>query len=82
MEAEDLDKLHSSLKSVLRFIKYSNNGDELDAFLSKESGLQTLDLEAARVIKTCANTEIEIDEKEKVIDVCKEIQTFGFLCTY
>ncbi len=53
------------------FIKYSNDSDELDAFLSKERGLQALDIEAARVIKACANTEIEIDEKAGVIDVCK-----------
>ena len=71
MEPEDLDKFHSSLRSVLGFIKYSNDGDELDAFLSKESGLKALDVEAARVIKAYANTEIEIDEKARVIDVCK-----------
>ena len=46
-------------------------GDELNAFLSRESGLKALDVEAARVIRACANTEIEIDEKAKVIDVCK-----------
>ncbi len=63
------DRLRSSLRSVLGFIKYFNSSDELDAFFT--SGLRTLDVEAARVIKACANTEIEIDEKAKVIDVCK-----------
>ena len=71
MGTDDLDRLHSSLRAVLGFIKYSNDGDELDVFLSKERGLRALDVEAARVIKACANTEIEIDEKAKVIDVCK-----------
>ena len=71
MGEDDLARLHSSLRAVLGFIKYSDDGDELDAFLSKESGLRALDVEAARVIKACANTEIEIDEKAEVIDVCK-----------
>ena len=56
------------------FIKYSNDGDELDAFLSKECGLQALDIEAARVIRECTNTNIQFDEKAEVVDVCKAVQ--------
>lgn len=59
------------MRAVLGFIKYSNDGEELEAFLSNESGLEALDVEAARVIRACTNTEIEIDEKAEVIDVCK-----------
>ncbi len=74
MGEADFDKLQSSLRLVLSFIKYSNSGDELDAFLSRESGLKELDVEAARVIKACVNAEIEIDEKEEAIDMCKAEQ--------
>ena len=70
---------HSSLKSVLGFIKYSNDREELDTFLSRESGLKALDVEAARVIKACTNTDIQIDEKEKVIDVCKAVKEMNDL---
>lgn len=31
-------------------------------------------MEAARVIKACTNTDIQIDEKAEVIDVCKAVQ--------
>ena len=43
-------------------------------FLSRESGLKTLDVEAARVIKACTNTDIQFDEKAEVVDVCKAVQ--------
>ncbi len=74
LSADDLDKFHSSLRSVLGFIKYSNDSDELDAFFSKERGLRTLDVEAARVIRVCTNTNIQFDEKAEVVDVCKAVQ--------
>ena len=74
MGADDLEKFHSSLRAVLGFIKYSNDGDELDAFLSNERELESLDVEAARVIKACTNTDIEIDEKAEVINVCKAVR--------
>ena len=82
MSEEDLDKLQTNLRGVLGFIKYSNDSNALDAFLSKESSLHDLDVEAARVISMCTNTQIDIDEDAEVVDVCKEIQTFGFLYTY
>lgn len=74
MVAEDLNKFRSNLRSVLGFIKYSNDGNALDTFLAKEKGLRNLDVEAARVIKMCAKTEIEFDENAEVIDVCKAEQ--------
>lgn len=49
-------------------------GDELDVFLSNERELESLDVEAARVIKACTNTDIEIDEKAEVINVCKAVR--------
>ena len=49
-------------------------GVELDAFLSGERELESLDVEAARVIKACTNTDIEIDEKAEVINVCKAVR--------
>ncbi len=51
------DKFQSNLRAVLGFIKYSNDSDALGAFLSKESSLHDLDVEAARVIGVCTNTE-------------------------
>ena len=71
MGEDDLDKFQSNLRSVLGFIKYSNDGEELDKFLSKEHGLEALDVEAARVIRACASTEIEIDDNAEVVNVCK-----------
>lgn len=74
ISAEDLDKFRSNLRAVLGFIKYSENGDALDAFLARESSLKALDVEAARVIKVCTKTELEFDENAEVVNVCKAEQ--------
>ena len=74
MGEEDFDKFHSNLRSVLGFIKYSNDREKLSAFLARESGLKALDVEAAKVIKACTNTNIQINKKERVIDVCKAVK--------
>ncbi len=74
MSEEDLDKFQSNLRAVLGFIKYSNDSDALGAFLSKETSLHDLDVEAARVISMCTNTQIDIDENAEVVDVCKAVQ--------
>ena len=52
---------------------------ELDAFFERDSGLKALDVEAARVIKACTNTNIPIDEEERVINVCKAVQEMNDL---
>ena len=74
MEEDDLAKLRSSLRPVLGFIKYSKDSEELNAYLSKDSELKALDVKAAKVIKVCANIDIQINEGEKVVDVCKAVR--------
>ena len=74
MSAEELEKLQSTLRAVLGFIKYSSDSVALEVFLEKESSLQNLDIEATRVIGMCTNVEISIDDNSEVIDVCKAIQ--------
>ena len=74
MGKEELKKFRTDLRSVLGFIKYSDDKAALEAFMSEESGLKGLDVEAARVISACTNTEIAIDEEEEAVDMCKAVQ--------
>ena len=74
MEEDDFERFRSNLGSVLGFIKYSNDSEELNTFLLKDDKLKKLDVEAARVIKACTNTDIHIDEGKEVVNVCKAVQ--------
>ena len=69
---EDLKKFTSSLREVIKYIKYSKDKEKLSRIL-KDNSRMLIDREAALVIKTITNTAIEISEKEEKIDMCKAI---------
>ena len=69
---EDLKKFTSSLREVIKYIKYSKDKEKLSSIL-KDNSRMLIDREAVLVIKTITNTAIEISEKEEKIDMCKAI---------
>ena len=69
---EDLNKFTSSLREVIKYIKYSKDKEKLSRIL-KDNSRMLIDREAVLVIKTITNTAIEISEKEEKIDMCKAI---------
>lgn len=73
IEPEDFEKLHSSLREVLSFIKYSQDKEKLAELLRTDGQFRILDREAAQVIRACTNIEMEIDEESEGCNVCKVI---------
>ena len=71
LDSAELDKLTSSLREVLGYIKYSNNKQELLAFVNDN---MMMDIEAARVINAVTNTHIDIPADAKEINMCKAIE--------
>lgn len=68
---DEMDKFQSSLREVLRYIKFSTDGDKLKTYLETESRLKNLEVNAAKVIKTITNSKFDIPEGAEVVDVCK-----------
>ena len=71
LEPAELDKLTSSLREVLGYIKYSNNKQELLTFVNNN---MMMDVEAARVINAVTNTHIDIPEDAEEVNMCKAIE--------
>ncbi len=83
MADEEIMKFQSSLREVMFFIKYSKDRQNLDRILKiNEKRFRELERRAANVIEAITNSGIKYDESEEAVDMCQEIQTFGFLCTY
>ena len=70
---EELDKFSTSLKEVMGYIKYSKDKEKLMEFLRKDTH-KTIEMNAARVIKTITNTPIEVSEEMEEIEMCKAIE--------
>ena len=70
---EQLNKFSTSMREVIGYIKYSKNKDKLLEFLRTDAH-RSIEMNAARVIKTITNTPIEVSEEEGEIEMCKAIE--------
>ena len=73
MEQKDLEKLSSSLREVLGYIKYSKDKDQLLKFIDNNPRMR-MEAGAAKVIQAVTSTKIEIPENAEVVDVCKAVE--------
>lgn len=82
MPDEEIMKFQSSLRDVMLFIKYSKDKENLSRVLTaNEDRFREMERRAADVIEAITNLGIKHDESEEVVNVCRKIQTFGFLST-
>ena len=70
---EQLNKFSTSMREVIGYIKYSKNKDKLLEFLRTDAH-RSIEMNAARVIRTITNTPIEVSEEEGEIEMCKAIE--------
>ena len=71
---EELDKLQSNLKEVMLFIKYAKDKRKLKELTSENSGFQSLELKAARVIDSITGINLRFTETERSVNMCQAVQ--------
>ncbi len=72
---DDFTKFHSELNAALKFIKYSNNSNELDRVLHNDTIYTDLSWKTAQLIRITTGTDIPLIKTEKGrVDVCKAIE--------
>ena len=74
MESEDFDKLHSSLREVLAYIKYQRDKAQMEKLLNEESKFSCLETNAALVINAMTNAGIAIDPNKEAVNMCEAIR--------
>ena len=74
MEDEEIEKLQSSLREVFYFLKYAGDWKKLEKILEDDERFQSLETEAATVIRELTNTEIEIKEEQGEQNMCEAIE--------
>lgn len=74
MTDSELNIFKSDLKSVLKFIKYSNNKDELSKLINDNKDFMNLDRLTAQTISICSNVDFNIPVGEETVNVCKAIE--------
>ena len=61
------------MREVMGYIKYSNNKEKLLDFLRTDTH-KSIEMNAARVIKTITKTPIKISEEKEGIEMCQAIE--------
>lgn len=71
MDEESMDKLRTSLREVLLYIKYSKDKKKLKELLTTDDRFRKVEKDAVIVINTITNSQFKFDEKEEVVDMCQ-----------
>ena len=73
MPDEDLNKLDTNLRDIMKFIKYSRNKEAWKQFMVDER-FRNFNTLAAKLLKTMTNINIKLDETKENTDMCQAMQ--------
>ena len=75
MTEDELRKFQSSMREVLNFIKYSKDKRKLAQIMQADAErFKHMEREAVQLLNLVTGAEMEMDEDEEVVNVCKAIQ--------
>ena len=75
MTEDELRKFQSSMREVMNFIKYSKDKRKLAQIMqADEERFKHMEREAVQLLNLVTGAEMEMDEDEEVVNVCKAIQ--------
>ena len=70
MSDEEINRLSSSLREVILFLKYAADKEKMAAIMKRNDRFKNLDRQAANVLNALTNCGLEIDEEEEGVDMC------------
>ena len=75
MTEDELRKFQSSMREVMNFIKYSKDKRKLAQIMqADEERFKHMEREAVQLLNLVTGAEMEMDEDEEVVNMCKAIQ--------
>ena len=74
MSDEDIDEFHSNLREVMLYIKYSKDKKNLDKIIKENPNFQSVERQAADVIKIVTGSKLKYPEGEEDVSMCLAIK--------
>ena len=75
MTEDELRKFQSSMREVMNFIKYSKDKRKLAQIMQADAErFKHMEREAVQLLNLVTGAEMEMDEEEEVVNMCKAIQ--------
>jgi len=73
MSDEEFNKLQTSLREVMKYIKYSKDKKKINDIVQNDNRFSKLERSAFNVINVCTNSNLKIDDNEEVVNMCQAI---------
>ena len=73
MDMKDMNKLKTSLREVLLYIKYSKDKEKLKQVVLSDERFKHVERSAVSVINVITNSKIKFEEKGEEINMCQAI---------
>lgn len=70
----EIDEFQTSMREVMKYIKYSGDKDKLDEIIKNEQRFKKVERSAVEIINAVTNSNIKIKAGKELIDVCIAIQ--------
>ena len=74
MSEDELEHFTSNFREVMKFIKYSGDGEKLERFVNANIAFENVDRKAVRVMEEMTGMKIERKEEEETVNVCKGLR--------
>jgi len=73
MSDNELDKMQTSLREVMKYIKYSKDKKKINDIVQNDKRFSKLERSAFNVINACTNSNLKVNNNEEVVDMCQAI---------
>ncbi len=73
MSDEELDKLQTSLREVMKYIKYSKDKNKINEIVRNDERFSKLERSAFNVINACTDSKLKINDSEEAVNMCQAI---------
>ena len=70
----EIDGFQTSMREIMRYIKYANDREMLDKVLNTEQRFKNLERSAAEIINAATNSKIKLEQGKETVDMCLAIQ--------
>ena len=70
----EIDEFQTSLREIMRYIKYSNDKKKLEEILNTEQRFKNVERSAVEIINAVTKLNMKIEEGKESVDMCLAIQ--------
>ena len=74
LEDREINEFRTGMREIMKYIKYSDDKKKLNELIKSEQRFKSVERSAVEIINTATNSNMRIEERRELIDVCLAIQ--------